>query len=154
MRKGDDGRYRSDWDVHGWRDGDFTDRAVVPRATKDLDSLPSSLINLREYLPASVPGWTAFRRHGASPYFRKEQCYLDLESQPYEILSRMMHELCICEAISRSPHPNVCRYLGCETDEGYVSSLVFKILGVTLEEAFRKAQSVTPTRSCATSKAL
>jgi serine/threonine protein kinase len=102
------------------------------------DRQPSTASELYDVQPLSIqdrgplmqPSWTTAELVDA--YFVKRPKISDYKDP--DLPQQIQREIEICEALRKTPHPNVALYLGCQTCHGRVSGICFKRYTSTLAD--------------------
>lgn len=130
-----DGRFRFDCMEGILRDGDdmfFAQWKTRTRVYDPSSSLVFRQLETKDRGPIVKPDWT--EAVPAIDHYVKKPRWFDYIEESLE--ERISREVEVCEMISKSQHPNIATYYGCEITRGRVSGICFKRYQATIFEKF------------------
>ncbi|CAL5865819.1 uncharacterized protein PFLUO_LOCUS25 [Penicillium psychrofluorescens] len=67
-------------------------------------------------------------------YLKRPQLSKYDPNYPDEIKDQVLHEVQICEFLTKHPHPNIAQYHGCDVHNGFITGIYFTKYSLTLME--------------------
>lgn len=99
------------------------------------DLYQTDLIPTDNFYPEYDQSFT--RTHGngnGNWYLKRSQLSKYNPDCPDELKNQVLHEVQICEFLTKHPHPNIAQYHGCDVHDGFITGIYFSKYSLTLME--------------------